>query len=235
LNSKTFFEFRPTWFTIVTMSAEALRCIPLFADLDDTDLAQIAAASVVRTFNKNSIVITEGDLSSSLYVIQSGEVKVFVSDRDGKINIVNRLGPGDYFGELSLIDEGPRSASVEALSKCRMSILSRTDFISFIEQHPRVAVSLLKGMGRRLRNTTDHAKNLALMDVFGRIAQVLLQAAVEEGGRLITPSLTQQDIADAVGSSREMVSRILKDLKAGNYISLEGKRIVINKRIPERW
>jgi len=217
------------------MSLEALRAIPLFADVADQDLEKIAAASVVRTFSKNSIVITEGDSSSSLYVILSGEVKVFVSDEEGKTNIVNRLGPGDYFGELSLIDEEPRSASVEALSKCRMSILSRQYFVQYLEQHPRVAISLLKGMGRRLRNTTGHAKNLALMDVFGRIASVLLNAASDEDGRLITPALTQQDIADQVGSSREMVSRILKDLRAGEYIALEGKRIVIRKNIPDRW
>jgi len=217
------------------MSLEALRAIPLFADVTDQDLEKIAAASVVRTFSKNSIVITEGDSSSSLYVILSGEVKVFVSDEEGKTNIVNRLGPGDYFGELSLIDEEPRSASVEALSKCRMSILSRQYFVQYLEQHPRVAISLLKGMGRRLRNTTGHAKNLALMDAFGRIANVLLNAASDEDGRLITPALTQQDIADQVGSSREMVSRILKDLRAGEYIALEGKRIVIQKNIPDRW
>ena len=211
------------------------RQIPLFADLADQDLGQIAEASVTRTFNKNSIVITEGDSSNSLYIILSGEVKIYVSDADGKTNIVNRLGPGDYFGELSLIDDEPRSASVEAVSKCKMSILSRQDFVGYIEQHPHVAIHLLKGIGQRLRNTTNHAKNLALMDVFGRIAHVLLQAAHEEDGRLITPPLTQQDIADEVGSSREMVSRILKDLKSGGYISMDGKRIVINKRIPDRW
>jgi CRP/FNR family cyclic AMP-dependent transcriptional regulator len=217
------------------MSTEALSSIPLFSELDDTDLERIAEASVIRGFNKNSIVITEGDDTSALYVILSGEVRVFVSDEDGKINIINRLGPGDYFGELSLIDEEPRSASVETQGKCRMLILSRNSFIDYVEQYPRVAIHLLAGMGRRLRNTTEHAKSLALMDVFGRIARVLLQAAVEEEGRLVTPPLTQQDIADATGSSREMVSRILKDLKSGGYISIEGKRIVINKRIPDRW
>ncbi|MFC1773305.1 Crp/Fnr family transcriptional regulator [Pseudomonadota bacterium] len=217
------------------MSTDALRKIPLFAKLDDQDLEQLAEATVTRTFNKNSIVITEGDSSSSLYIILSGDVKVFVSDEDGKTNIVNRLGSGDYFGELSLIDDEPRSASVEAVSKCKISILSRQYFVDYIEQHPRVAIHLLKGIGKRLRNTTSHAKNLALMDVFGRTAHVLLQAASEEGGRMITPALTQQDIADEVGSSREMVSRILKDLKAGDYISMDGKRIVINKRIPDRW
>jgi len=217
------------------MSTDALRKIPLFAKLNDQDLEQLAEATVTRTFNKNSIVITEGDSSSSLYIILSGDVKVFVSDEDGKTNIVNRLGSGDYFGELSLIDDEPRSASVEAVSKCKISILSRQYFVDYIEQHPRVAIHLLKGIGKRLRNTTSHAKNLALMDVFGRTAHVLLQAASEEGGRMITPALTQQDIADEVGSSREMVSRILKDLKAGDYISMDGKRIVINKRIPDRW
>ena len=217
------------------MSAEALRTIPLFANVEDNDLAQIAAASTVRTYDKNSIIITEGDTSSSLYVILSGEVKVFVSDEDGRSNVVNRLGPGDYFGELSLIDEEPRSASIEAVSKCRLSILSRAYFFDYLEANPRVAIRLLQGIGQRLRNTTHHAKDLALMDVFGRIANVLLKVAIEEDGRTITPPLTQQDIADQVGSSREMVSRILKDLRAGGYVSMDGKRFVINKRIPERW
>ena len=217
------------------MSAEALRTVPLFANVEDNDLAQIAAASTVRTFDKNSIIITEGDTSNSLYVILSGEVKVFVSDEDGRNNVVNRLGPGDYFGELSLIDEEPRSASIEAVSKCRLSILSRAYFFDYLEANPRVAIRLLQGIGQRLRKTTHHAKDLALMDVFGRIANVLLKVAIEEDGRTITPPLTQQDIADQVGSSREMVSRILKDLRAGGYVSMDGKRFVINKRIPERW
>ena len=217
------------------MSVETLRTVPLFANVDDHDLAQIAAASAIRTFSKNSIVITEGDTSNSLYVILSGEVRVFVSDEDGRTNIVNRLGPGDYFGELSLIDDEPRSASVETLSKCRMSILAREYFVNYLVDNPRVAIRLLQGMGQRLRNTTNHAKDLALMDVFGRIASVLLKSASDEDGRLITPALTQQEIADQVGSSREMGSRILKDLRAGNYITMEGKRIVINKSIPNRW
>jgi CRP/FNR family cyclic AMP-dependent transcriptional regulator len=119
--------------------------------------------------------------------------------------------------------------------KCKIAILSRDYFVEYIERHPHVAISLLKGMSQRLRVTTDHTRNLALMDVCGRIASVLLQEAVEENGRLITPALTQHDIADRVGSSREMVSRILKDLRAGEYISMEGKRVVINKNIPDRW
>lgn len=217
------------------MSVDIFRTIPLFTNLDSSDLEQIAAASVIRSFERKSIIITEGDSSSSLYVILSGEVKVYVSDEDGKTNIVNRLHPGDYFGELSLIDDEPRSASVEAVSKCRMSILSRQYFVDYLEKHPRVAISLLKEIGQRLRNTTSHAKNLALMDVFGRVAHVLLQAAVEEDGRLITPALTQQDIAEQVGASREMVSRIFKDLKAGGYVEQEGKRVIINKRIPDHW
>ena len=113
------------------MSTDALRKIPLFAKLNDQDLEQLAEATVTRTFNKNSIVITEGDSSSSLYIILSGDVKVFVSDEDGKTNIVNRLGSGDYFGELSLIDDEPRSASVEAVSKCKISILSRQYFVDY--------------------------------------------------------------------------------------------------------
>lgn len=217
------------------MSAETLRAIPLFANVDDQDLLRIAAASTVRTYRKNSIIITEGDLSSSLYIILSGEVKVFVSDEDGRTNIVNRLGPGDYFGELSLIDDEPRSASIEALTPCQISTLTRQYFVGYLEANPRVAIRLLEGMGQRLRRTTDHAKGLALMDVFGRIANVLLKSVSDQDGCMITPPLTQQDIADQVGASREMVSRILKDLRAGGYISMDGKRFIINKAIPDRW
>lgn len=217
------------------MTAETLRAIPLFANVDDQDLVRIAAASTVRTYRKNSIIITEGDVSSSLYIILSGEVKVFVSDEDGRTNIVNRLGPGDYFGELSLIDEEPRSASIETLTPCQISILTRQYFVGYLEANPRVAIRLLEGMGQRLRRTTDHAKGLALRDVFGRIANVLLKSASDQDGRMITPPLTQQDIADQVGASREMVSRILKDLRAGGYISMDGKRFIINKAIPDRW
>ncbi|HHO69726.1 MAG TPA: winged helix-turn-helix transcriptional regulator, partial [Gammaproteobacteria bacterium] len=104
-----------------------------------------------------------------------------------------------------------------------------------ITASPQVAVTLLQGAAQRLRKVTDHARSLALMDVYGRIARVLLDEAREEDGRLLTPALTQQDIADRVGASREMVSRILKDLRAGGYISLAGKRIVIDKSIPARW
>ncbi|WP_158675235.1 Crp/Fnr family transcriptional regulator [Thiohalobacter thiocyanaticus] len=150
------------------MSVEALRTIPLFANVDDHDLAQIAAASTVRSYRKNSIIISEGDASSSLYLVLDGELKVYVSDEDGRANIINRLGPGDYFGELSLIDEQPRSASIEALTRCRLSVLTRAYFIDYLETHPRVAIRMLEGMGERLRRTTDHAKSLALMDVFGR-------------------------------------------------------------------
>lgn len=217
------------------MSPEALRTIPLFANIDDRDLAQIAAFATLCTYSKNSIIITEGDTSSALYIILSGEAKVFVSDEDGRTNVINRLGPGDYFGELSLIDGEARSASIETLTKCQLSIFSRQFFVSYLEANPRVAIRLLEGMVQRLRRSTRHAKDLALMDVFGRIASVLLKSATEEGGRLMTPPLTQQDIADQVGSSREMVSRILKDLRAGDYISMEGKRFIINKTIPEHW
>ncbi len=217
------------------MSIEALRAVPLFERLQDPDLERLAAAAVVRSFPARSIVITEGDTSSSLYLLLSGEVKVFVSDDEGRTNVINRLGPGDYFGELSLIDEGPRSASVETLTACRLMILSRAAFIDCITASPQVAVTLLQGAAQRLRKVTDHARSLALMDVYGRIARVLLDEAREEDGRLLTPALTQQDIADRVGASREMVSRILKDLRAGGYISLAGKRIVIDKSIPARW
>lgn len=217
------------------MSIETLRSVTLFERLDDHDLKKIVEAAVVRSFPKNSIVITEGDTSNSLYLILSGEIKVFVSDEEGKTNTINQLGPGNYFGELSLIDDEPRSASVATMSACKMSIVSRTVIFDYVESNPKVAIAIMQGMAKRLRETTVHAKNLALMNVYERTASLLQSEANEEDGQIITPALTQKEIADCVGSSREMVSRILKDLRAGNYIVQDGKRFIINKMIPKHW
>jgi CRP/FNR family cyclic AMP-dependent transcriptional regulator len=181
--------------------------------------------------------MTEGDYSDSLYCILSGRVKVFLNDDEGKEVILNVQGPGEYFGELALLDSGPRSASVMALEKCQLMVISKTDFEDFLAKHESAQKKIMLGMIKRLRALTENVRTLALLDVYGRVARVLLQLARPEGDVLmIREELRQQDIANRVGSSREMVSRVLKDLREGGYIEVdEHRHIVIKERLPAGW
>jgi len=214
---------------------ESLKAVSLFSGLSQQEIGTLADAAIVRTFPKNTIVVTEGERSDSLYVILSGRVKVFVSDEHGKDLVLNVEGPGEYFGELAL-DEGPRSASVGTLEPCKMAVIANDVLRGFLASHPEASVLLIRGLIGRIRHTTESLKDLALLDVYGRVAKLLLELATEAGGRLVIDQrLTQQDIADRVSASREMVSRILKDLTTGGYIANEGGKIVIQRRPPRAW
>ena len=214
---------------------ESLKAVSLFSTLSQQEIAALAAAAIVRTFPKNTIVVTEGERSDSLYVILSGRVKVFVSDEHGEDLVLNVEGPGEYFGELAL-DEGPRSASVATLEPCKMAVIANEVLRGFLASHPEAALQLIRGLIARTRRATESLKDLALLDVYGRVAKLLLELAKEADGRLVIDErLTQQDIADRVSASREMVSRILKDLTTGGYIANEGGKIVIQRRPPRAW
>jgi CRP/FNR family cyclic AMP-dependent transcriptional regulator len=215
--------------------ADSLKAVSLFSALSPPEIAALADAAVVRSFAKNTIIVTEGEGSDSLYVILSGQVKVFVSDEHGKDLVLNIEGPGEYFGELAL-DEGPRTASVITLEPCKMAVIANDVLRRFLASHPDAAVQLVRGLIGRIRHMTESIKDLALLDVYGRVAKLLLELAVETDGRLIIDQrLTQQDIADRVNASREMVSRILKELSTGGYIAHEGGKIVIQRRPPRAW
>jgi len=210
--------------------------IPLFSDLDKAELELLSTRTVTRQYPRNTIVINEGDHSDSLYVIRSGSVKVFLSNEDGREVILNVQRPGEYFGELALIDSGPRSASVITQEKTTLSLISKADFEEFLRQHPTANVKIMRGLVKRLRALTDSVRSLALMDVYGRVARLLLKLSKPEGEvRVIRDALTQQDIADRVGASREMVSRILKDLREGGYIEINDRHITLRERLPHGW
>jgi CRP/FNR family cyclic AMP-dependent transcriptional regulator len=210
--------------------------IPLFADLGETEFDFVWSHAVTRVFPKHSVIINEGDTSDSLYVVVSGRIKTFLSDEGGREITLSTHGPGDYFGEMALFDDAPRSASVVTLEKSKLTMISRPDFENCLRRNSQVALQIIKGLNTRLRNSTDSVRSLALLDVYGRVARLLLQLAEEENGQLaVKEKLTQQDIADRVGSSREMVSRILKDLKAGGYITIENKQITIKEKLPHNW
>ena len=209
--------------------------IPLFAGLSPEVLAEIEQHGSIKTYRKNTIVITEGDETDSRYLILSGRVKVFLSSEDGREAVLNHQGPGEYIGEMSLIDRQPRAASVMTVEPARLMIISRGDFMRCLASNPEIALNLIEPMTSRIRMLAQNVSNLALLDVYGRVARTLLQHASEEDGVMMTGKLTQQEIADMVGASRAMVSRILKDLRTGGYIDVEKKRIIINQQLPSHW
>ena len=204
--------------------------------LDSDELKTLAQQGAVKAYPKNAIIVSEGDETDSFYIIVSGRVKVFVSDEEGRDVVLATQGPGDYFGEM-VLDGGPRSASVVTVEPSRFAVVGKRRFRDFLYTHPEFSIHLVEKLIHRSRALTENVKSLALMDVYGRVARLLLELAVKEGGRLIVPEkLTQQDIANRVGSSREMVSRIFKDLTAGGYISIDGnKRITIHRNPPRHW
>lgn len=211
--------------------------VEIFEGLSDAELEVLASSSVARSYPKNTVIINENDHADSLYIIESGRVKVYCSDKNGKEFIMDTLDAGDYFGELALLDDDKRSASVRTMEKSSFTIIYKEDFNRIIEQQPNIAQTLIRNLTRRIRKLTKDVKALALQDVYGRVTNVLNTMAEprDEETSVIPEKLTQQDIADRVGASREMVARILKDLTIGEYITFEGRNIVIKGKLPANY
>lgn len=208
----------------------------MFSELSEQEIRAIADQGAERRYPKNAILINEGDRSEYLYVILEGQVKVFVSDDKGREAILNIQGAGECFGELALIDDEPRSASVVTLRPSRLSLVSRLQFQQHLSRHPEITVKLLRALVGRVRDLTDLVKNLSLNDVYGRVVRTLQRLATEKDGYwVVEQRLTHQDLADMVGASREMVSRIMKDLTTGGYIETNSKIITIRARLPSAW
>jgi CRP/FNR family cyclic AMP-dependent transcriptional regulator len=216
------------------MSHDAPSAAQLSA-ISDPFCRELASLGRVRTYPKNTVVITEGDSSNSVFVILSGKIKVYVSDAEGREMILDTHVINEYVGEMAF-DGKPRSASVMTLEPTAFSVVSRDGLLEAIKSSPDFALQLIAKLIDRARLATDNVKHLALLDVYGRVARLLLNMAVETDGKLVIPEkLTQQDIAERVGASRDMVSRIVRDLTAGGYITVEHKQITINKKPPARW
>jgi CRP/FNR family transcriptional regulator, cyclic AMP receptor protein len=195
----------------------------------------LVALGVVRSYPKNTVLVQEGDKSDQLYVLLAGKLKVFLADDDGNEIVVDVLSPKQYFGEMAL-DGEPRSASVMTVEASKLAVIQREDFKRFLAEDAQAALALIVTLIRRARNLTRTIGNLALLDVYGRVARLLIDNATEELGQLVvTQKMSQQEIAQRIGSSREMVSRILSDLKEGGYVSIDSGRIVIKHNLPKHW
>jgi len=203
--------------------------------LPEALLGEIEQRAPTRTFLRNAIILSEGDDSDTLYVLLSGRAKVFVADDEGHELQLHQIGPGEYFGDVTL-DGGPRSASVMALEPCRCAVVKREALSRFMCEYPDFALHVTRKLAHRVRALTSGMRDLALMDVYGRVARLLLELAEEVDGQLvIKEKLTQKDIAQRVGASREMISRIFSDLSAGGYVLKEDGRLVIVRKPPARW
>lgn len=205
------------------------------APLTETTLRAIAAGGVVRSYPRNVVLIREGDQGDSLFIVVSGRVKVYASNAAGKEVVIDFHGPGEYVGEMSL-DGAPRSASVITVEPTTCAVVSRAQFREFVLAHPDFALHLIEKLIHRARLATDNVKSLALSDVYGRLVRLLHALAVDRDGRQVVPEkLTQQDIAERVGSSRDMISRLMKDLVAGGYVTVEDRTITLLRKLPPAW
>ena len=213
-----------------------LHRIQIFSCLQDDELDRLVGMAVRKRFSRNTVLLSAGDVTDSLYVILSGKVKTVITDENGREIILSISGPGEYFGEMALIDGEPRSATIITREACQLLIFSKEDIKGVLRSNPDMTFTLLKGLIKRLRETDKKIESLALMDVYGRVAQLLTQMAepVNEA-MVINEPLTHQEIANMVGASREMVSRILSELMRGGFISVHKKIITILRKLPYAW
>jgi len=214
---------------------ETLHKTSLFQGLDEGDIRQVASQVVAREYPKSSIVVTQGDDTDSLYVIMEGKVDVFLQNDKGKEIIINSLSECDSFGELAPLGGIPRQASIITTDNSVFIVISRQLFMDTLLIKPAISMRIINRLINLIQDLTEEVSSLALEDVYNRVVRVLYKHAEEVGDKLVTEKLTQQDIALRVGATREMVHRILKELKTGGYISIEGKHITIEKKLPPGW
>ncbi|TAM35496.1 MAG: Crp/Fnr family transcriptional regulator [Burkholderiaceae bacterium] len=198
-------------------------------------LDAIAPHGHTRSFPAHAILINEGDTTDSLYIVLSGRVKTYASSDDGREVVLAEYGPGEYFGELS-IDGEKRSASIKAIEACRCRLVPGSELREFLAEHPDFALHLTHKLIGMVRRLTEQVRGLALQGVYGRMVRVLTELSDPVGEeRVLRRKLTQQDIADRVGSSREMVNRVMKELTVGGYVTQRDGRLVIRRKLPAAW
>lgn len=210
-----------------------LRNVPLFAILPEEQLQRLASTVVRRSFAKHNVIMSAGDQTDSLYIIISGSVKVQVSDDDGHEVILTVLGPGEFFGEMGLLDDHPRSASIVTNESSEMICLPKNDFKKCLADNIDLTMYIMRSLVKRLRDADKNIESLALLDVYGRVARILLAFAENVDGQMVVKKkIPKQDIAKMIGASREMVSRVMKDLQASGYIEVNAGRIIVRDKHP---
>lgn len=216
-----------------SVTVDALRSMPIFEALSVERLVPIARVAVFRKVPRGAAVLHAGDRTDFVYFILSGVLKVLVSDEEGREVILSSLGPGEFFGEMGVLDDNPRSATVVANTPCELIVISKADFKRCLAENFDVSLYIMRSLVKRLRSADRKIENLALMDVFGRVARLLLEMAEEdEDGQLVVRrKVSRQDIAKMIGASREMVSRVMKDLQQRGLIEEGDGGILLREKI----
>lgn len=211
-------------------TVESLRRIPLFTSVGADDLRRIASLLIERRYPRNATVVEEGLPGDYMYIIKEGRVKITKLSEDGREKILEMMGGGSFFGEMALLDQSPRSATVKTLASSVLLALSRTDFLALLRQSPDLAMNVIQELTRRLRETDEQASSLSFLRVKDRTKGLLRRLAEEgglEGHRRATPHLTHQQIADMIGTSRETVTRVVKELKQDGWLEQKGKQYLV--------
>ncbi len=216
------------------MQASFFRKFALFAELDDKELAAIAAVAKSRRYGKDDVVFHADESGDVFCLIREGQVKVTMISPEGKEIILSLLGPGDFFGEMALLDDEPRSATVVATEPLDLVTIWRSDFLSILQENFSITRKVFAELSRRLRTASNRIESLATMDVYGRLARFFLELAQESGksldnGYVAVIRPTHQAIANMIGTSRETVSRLIHDLMRQNLLLSEGKTIYLRK------
>ncbi|MGE0453865.1 MAG: Crp/Fnr family transcriptional regulator [Vicinamibacteria bacterium] len=211
---------------------ELLRTVPIFTDLGEAEIESLARLTTRRRLPKDGVVFFENEAGDSLFVIVEGRVKVTILGDDGREIILSVLGPGDFFGEMALLDHEPRSATAIAADETELLCLLRADFDGAVAENRTILPALLKVLTARLRHANHQISTLALLDVYGRVARVLVDMARDEGRRLKDGHIafrrpTHQEIANRIGTTRETVTRMLRDLQQQGLVRVEPKEIVV--------
>lgn len=210
------------------LSLVVLRNVPLFSGLEQPELEKLSLVAGRRRAGRGEFVVRAGEVTDALYILLNGSAKVTNSDEEGREIILAMLGPGEFFGEMGLIDGSPRSASVVAQESCELLVMNRADFHRCMQENFQVALKLMHILVQRLRDADRKIESLALLDVYGRVARLLLEMSeLKEGRRVVGKKVSKQDMARMIGASREMVSKVVRDLEHSGYIRYEGDVIVI--------
>jgi CRP/FNR family cyclic AMP-dependent transcriptional regulator len=205
-----------------------IRNVPLFSLLPDDQLLLLTQVLLRKPYPKDSTVIAAGDPTDALYVVISGRLKVMMSDNEGREVILAILNQGDFFGEMGLIDQAPRSATVTTIEPCELLTITRTDFTKCLQKNFDFTMNVMRGLVKRLREADRKIGSLALMDVCGRVARLLMEMAeTVDGQKVVTRKLPKQQIAKMIGASREMVSRVMKEMETSGHIEVRARQILL--------
>lgn len=213
---------------ITGVSSTILRALPIFEMLDDESLKPLTRVATLRRVPRHTVVLNAGDRTDNIYFVLSGALKVQISDEEGREVILSMLGPGELFGEMGVLDDHPRSATVLAVESSEVVVVGKADFKQCLVENPDVSLFIMRNLTKRLRMADRNIESLALLDVYGRVARLLLEAAeTVDGHKVVVRKLTKQDIAKMIGASREMVSRVMRDLTAQGLIQERNGQMIL--------